>query len=51
MSNLRGVINPLLGLLAAIKTGPDQDADCSAALGIAANPKAKAQAVPVKTPA
>lgn len=44
-----GVINPLLALLATIETGPGQDADCSAALGIAANPKAKA--APVKTPA
>ncbi len=46
-----GVINPLLALLATIETGPGQDADCSAALGVAANPKAKAQAAPVKTPA
>ena len=45
-----GVINPLLALLATVETGPGQDADCSAALGIAANPKAKAQAAPVKTP-
>ena len=45
-----GVINPLLALLATIETGPGQDADCSAALGIAANPKAKAQSAPVKTP-
>ena len=43
-----GVINPLLALLATIETGPGQDADCSAALGIAANPKAKA--APVKSP-
>ena len=46
-----GVINPLLALLATVETGPGQDADCSAALGIAANPKAKAQTAPVKTPA
>ena len=46
-----GVINPLLALLATIETGPGQDADCSAALGVAANPKAKAQAAPLKTPA
>jgi AsmA family protein len=46
-----GVINPLLALLATVETGPGQDADCTAALGIAANPKAKAQAAPVKTPA
>ena len=46
-----GVINPLLALLATIETGPGQDADCSAALGVAANPKAKAQASPVKPPA
>ena len=45
-----GVINPLLGLLATIETGPGKDADCSAALGVAANPKAKAQAAVVKTP-
>ena len=45
-----GVINPLLALLATIETGPGQDADCSAALGIAANPKAKAQASSVKPP-
>lgn len=45
-----GVINPLLALLATIETGPGQDADCSAALGIATNPKAKAQSAPVKTP-
>jgi hypothetical protein len=45
-----GVINPLLALLATVETGPGQDADCSAALGIAANPKTKAQAAPVKTP-
>ena len=43
-----GVINPLLALLATIETGPGQDADCSAALGVAANPKAKAQPAPVK---
>ena len=46
-----GVINPLLALLATIETGPGQDADCSVALGVATNPKAKAQAAPVKTPA
>ncbi len=46
-----GVINPLLALLATIDTGPGKDADCSAALGVAANPKAKAQAAVVKTPA
>jgi len=46
-----GVINPLLALLATIETGPGKDADCSAALGVAANPKAKAQAAVVKTPA
>ena len=46
-----GVINPLLALLATIETGPGKDADCSAALGVAANPKAKAQAEVVKTPA
>ena len=45
-----GVINPLLALLATIETGPGQDADCSAALGVAANPKAKAPAAPLKTP-
>lgn len=45
-----GVINPLLALLATIETGPGQDADCSAALGVAANPKSKAQAIPVKPP-
>ena len=43
-----GVINPLLALLATIETGPGEDADCSAALGIATNPKARAEAVPVK---
>lgn len=46
-----GVINPLLALLATIETGPGQDADCSAALGVAANPKATAQVAPLKTPA
>ena len=46
-----GVINPLLALLATIETGPGKDADCSAALGVAANPKAKAQVEVVKTPA
>ena len=46
-----GAINPLLALLATIETGPGKDADCSAALGVAANPKAKAQAAVVKTPA
>ena len=46
-----GVINPFLGLLATIETGPGEDADCPAALGIATNPAAKAQAVPAKTPA
>jgi len=46
-----GVINPLLALLATVETGPGQDADCSAALGVATNPKARAQAAPVKTPA
>jgi len=46
-----GVINPLLALLATIETGPGQDADCSAALGVATNPKARAQAAPVKTTA
>ncbi len=45
-----GVINPLLALLATVETGPGQDADCSAALGLAANPKATAQAAPLKTP-
>ena len=45
-----GVINPLLALLATVETGPGQDADCSAALGVAANPKAKAPAAPLKTP-
>ena len=45
-----GVINPLLALLATIETGPGKDADCSAALGVAANPKAKAQAAVAKTP-
>ena len=44
-----GVINPLLALLATIETGPGKDADCSAALGVATNPKAKAAVV--KTPA
>jgi hypothetical protein len=44
------VINPLLALLATIETGPGQDADCSAALGVATNPKAKAQAAPLKPP-
>ena len=43
-----GVINPLLALLATVETGPGQDADCAAALGVAANPKAKAQAAPTK---
>jgi len=42
------VINPLLALLATIETGPGQDADCSAALGVAVNPKAKAQSAPIK---
>ena len=37
-----GVINPLLALLATIETGPGKDADCSAALSVAANPKARA---------
>ena len=46
-----GAINPLLALLATVETGPGQDANCSAALGVATNPKAKAQAAPVKTPA
>lgn len=46
-----GVINPLLALLGTIETGPGQDADCSAALGVAANPKATAQVAPLKTPA
>ena len=45
-----GVINPLLALLATVETGPGQDADCSAALGVATDPKAKAQAAPIKTP-
>ena len=44
------VINPLLTVLATIETGPGKDADCSAALGVAANPKAKAQAAVAKTP-
>ena len=43
-----GVINPLLALLATVETGPGKDADCSAVLGVAANPKAKAAVV--KTP-
>ncbi len=43
-----GVINPFLALLATIETGPGQDADCSAALGVAANPTAKAQVTPLK---
>ena len=46
-----GVINPLLALLATIEIGPGQDADCSTALAIAANPNAKAKASPVRTPA
>ena len=37
-----GVINPFLALLATIETGPGQDADCTGALAIAANPKSKA---------
>ena len=45
-----GVINPLLALLATVETGPGQDADCSAALAVAANPKAKAQVAPPKKP-
>jgi uncharacterized protein involved in outer membrane biogenesis len=45
-----GVINPLLGLLSTIETGPGHDADCSAALGVAADPQAKAQVTPPKAP-
>ena len=45
-----GVINPLLALLATVETGPGKDANCSVALGVAANPKSKAQAAAGKTP-
>jgi AsmA family protein len=41
-----GVVNPFLGLLATIETGPGQDADCSGALAIASNPKSKALVKP-----
>lgn len=46
-----GLVNPLLALLATIETGPGVDADCPAALGVAANRAAKAQGVPLKPPA
>ena len=36
-----GAINPLLALLATVETGPGQDADCSRALSVAADGKAK----------
>ena len=45
-----GVINPLLGLLATIETGPGQDADCSASLAIASNSSNKTKA-PASSPA
>ena len=45
-----GVINPLLGLLATIETGPGQDADCSASLAIASNSSNKTKA-PTSSPA
>jgi uncharacterized protein involved in outer membrane biogenesis len=40
-----GLLNPLLALAATIETGPGKDADCRATLALAANPKAKAQAI------
>ena len=40
-----GLLNPLLALAATIETGPGQDADCRATLALAADPKAKAQAI------
>ena len=41
-----GIVNPLLALLATIETGPGQDANCTGALAIAANPKSAASAKP-----
>ncbi|MBC7720201.1 MAG: AsmA family protein [Chitinophagaceae bacterium] len=38
-----GLINPLLALAATIETGPGQDADCTAALSLAAKPAKSAQ--------
>ena len=43
-----GLINPLLALAATVETGPGQDADCRQTLALAADPKAKAQALPQK---
>ena len=40
-----GLLNPLLALAATIETGPGQDTDCRSTLALAANPKAKAQAI------
>ena len=40
-----GLINPLLALAGTIETGPGKDADCRATLALAADPKAKAQAI------
>ena len=40
-----GLLNPLLALAATIETGPGKDADCRATLALAADPKAKAQAI------
>ena len=38
-----GLINPLLALAATIETGPGQDADCTAALSLAAQPAKSAK--------
>lgn len=44
-----GIINPFLGLLATIETGPGQDTDCTSALAVASNAvNAKAKAATVK---
>lgn len=40
-----GLLNPLLALAATIETGPGKDADCRATLALAADPRAKAQAI------
>lgn len=45
-----GAINPLLGLLATVETGPGKDADCSAVLQEAAAPAAAARAAAAGKP-
>ena len=46
-----GAINPLLGLVATIETGPGKDADCRTVLQEAAAPAAAARAAAAGTPA